>query len=130
MVANDVSVRDVQWKSPTWTLGKSFDTHGPIGPWLVTSDEIADPYNLRMQLFVNGEKRQDNLTGLMVYNIHQQIAHLTSILTLYPGDLIATGTPMGVAAGMETPKYLKIGDIVKAEIEGLGYIENKVVTGS
>ena len=130
MIANDVSVRDVQWKSPTWTLGKSFDTHGPVGPWLVTADEIADPYKLRMQLFVNGEKRQDNLTGLMVYNIHQQIAHLTSILTLYPGDLIATGTPMGVAAGMETPKYLKVGDVVRAEIENLGHIENKVIAGS
>lgn len=129
MVANDVSVRDVQWKSPTWTLGKSFDTHGPIGPWLVTADEIADPHALRVLLTVNGEERQNNSTSLMVYNIFQQIAHLTQIMTLQPGDLIATGTPMGVAAGMETPRYLKVGDVVRAEIEGIGAIENTVIAG-
>lgn len=127
MVANDVSVRDIQWASPTWTLGKSFDTHGPVGPWLVTAEEIADPHNLRMLLTVNGEERQNNTTSLMVYNINQQIAHLTQIMTLQPGDLIATGTPMGVAAGMNPPKYLKVGDVVRAEIEGVGAIENKVV---
>jgi 2-keto-4-pentenoate hydratase/2-oxohepta-3-ene-1,7-dioic acid hydratase in catechol pathway len=127
MVANDFSVRDVQWRSPTWTLGKSFDTHGPVGPYLVTADEIADPHHLRMRLLVNGEVRQDNTTGLMVYNIYQQIAFLTQILTLKPGDLIATGTPMGVAAGMDPPRYLKVGDVVRAEIGGVGVIENRVV---
>ncbi len=127
MVANDFSVRDVQWRSPTWTLGKSFDTHGPVGPWLVTADEIADPHDLRMRLTVNGETRQDNTTRLMVHNIYKQIEFLTSILTLQPGDLIATGTPMGVAAGMDPPAYLKVGDIVRAEIDGLGFIENRVV---
>ncbi|WP_424192008.1 fumarylacetoacetate hydrolase family protein [Ampullimonas aquatilis] len=127
MVANDVSVRDVQWASPTWTLGKSFDTHGPVGPWLVTTDEIPDPHNLHILLTVNGEERQNNTTSLMVYNIYQQIAHLTQIMTLQPGDLIATGTPMGVAAGMSTPKYLKVGDVIRAEIEGIGVIENKVI---
>jgi len=127
MVANDFSVRDIQWASPTWTLGKSFDTHGPVGPWLVTADEIADPHALKVYLTVNGEERQNNTTALMVYNIYQQIEHLTKIMTLRPGDLIATGTPMGVAAGMETPKYLKVGDVVRAEIEGIGAIENKVV---
>jgi len=127
MVTNDVSVRDVQWASPTWTLGKSFDTHGPIGPWIVTPDEIADPHKLRMRLTVNGEERQNNFTGLMVYNICQQIAHLTSIMTLEPGDLIATGTPMGVGAAMDPVGYLKVGDVVRAEIEGIGGIENTVV---
>lgn len=128
MVANDVSVRDVQWKSPTWTLGKSFDTHGPVGPWLLTADEVADPHNLRMTLTVNGEERQNNTTSLMVYNIYQQIVHLTQIMTLQPGDLIATGTPMGVAAGMNPPVYLKVGDVIRAEIEGVGVIENTVVS--
>lgn len=127
MVANDYSVRDVQWASPTWTLGKSFDTHGPVGPCLVTADEIADPQALRMRLLVNGEVRQDNSTSVMLYGVRQQIAHLTKIMTLYPGDLIATGTPMGVAAGMNPPKYLQLADVVRAEIEGLGYIENRVV---
>lgn len=127
MVANDVSVRDIQWASPTWTLGKSFDTHGPVGPWLVTADEISNPHSLHMLLTVNGEERQNNTTSLMVYNIYQQIAHLTQIMTLQPGDLIATGTPMGVAAGMNPPKYLKVGDVIRAEIEGVGVIENKVV---
>lgn len=126
-IANDFSVRDVQWKSPTWTLGKSFDTHGPVGPWLVTADEVLDPQALSLRLLVNGEVRQDNKTSLMLYGVRQQIAHLTQIMTLEPGDLIATGTPMGVAAGMQPPVYLKVGDVVRAEIEGLGFIENRVV---
>lgn len=126
-ITNDFSVRDVQWKSPTWTLGKSFDTHGPVGPWLVTADEVRDPQKLHVKLTVNGEIRQDNKTSLMVYGVRQQIAHLAQIMTLEPGDLIATGTPMGVAAGMQPPAYLKVGDVVRAEIEGLGFIENRVV---
>jgi 2-keto-4-pentenoate hydratase/2-oxohepta-3-ene-1,7-dioic acid hydratase in catechol pathway len=126
-VTNDFSVRDVQWASPTWTLGKSFDSHGPLGPWLVTADEVPDPQSLQLSLYVNGEIRQENNTGLMVYTIRQQIAHLTKIMTLHPGDLIATGTPMGVAAGMEPPKYLKDGDVVRAEIEKIGFIENRIV---
>lgn len=129
MVANDFSVRDVQWKSPTWTLGKSFDTHGPVGPYLVTADEIENPHDLKMRLTVNGEERQNNTTKLMVYNIYQQIEFLTSILTLKPGDLIATGTPMGVAAGMNPPVYLKPGDVVRAEIEKIGFIENNIISG-
>jgi 2-keto-4-pentenoate hydratase/2-oxohepta-3-ene-1,7-dioic acid hydratase in catechol pathway len=127
MVANDFSVRDVQWASPTWTLGKSFDTHGPVGPWLVTADEVPDPQALRMRLLVNGEVRQDASTALMLYGVRQQIAHLTRIMTLYPGDLIATGTPMGVAAGLQPPRYLAVGDVVRAEIEGLGHLENRVI---
>lgn len=127
MVGNDVSVRDVQWASPTWTLGKSFDTHGPIGPYLVTDDEIEDPHNLAMELTVNGETRQKGNSGSMVYNIYEQIAYLSSILTLKPGDMIETGTPEGVAAAMEPPAYLKKGDVVEATIEGLGTITNKIV---
>jgi 2-keto-4-pentenoate hydratase/2-oxohepta-3-ene-1,7-dioic acid hydratase in catechol pathway len=126
-IANDFSVRDVQWASPTWTLGKSFDTHGPIGPWLVTADEVPDPQSLRLRLTVNGELRQDNSTALMLYGVRQQIAHLSRIMTLEPGDLLATGTPMGVGAGREPPVYLKAGDVVRAEITGLGHLENRVI---
>jgi 2-keto-4-pentenoate hydratase/2-oxohepta-3-ene-1,7-dioic acid hydratase in catechol pathway len=126
-ITNDFSVRDVQWASPTWMLGKSFDSHGPLGPCLVTADEVPDPQSLQMLLTVNGEIRQENSTSLMVYGIRQQIAHLTKIMTLKPGDLIATGTPMGVAAGMDPPKYLKDGDLVRSEIEKLGFIENLIV---
>lgn len=128
MVANDVSVRDVQLASQTWTLGKSFDTHGPVGPWIVTDDEIGDPLNLKLSLTVNGELRQESNTGFMVHNIYQQIAHLTQIMTLQPGDLIATGTPKGVGIAFKPPKYLKVGDVVRAEIEGIGFIENRVIS--
>jgi 2-keto-4-pentenoate hydratase/2-oxohepta-3-ene-1,7-dioic acid hydratase in catechol pathway len=126
MVANDVSVRD--WlvkRSPTFTLGKSFDTHGPIGPWLTTDDEIADPLALQMRLTVNGEVRQDWPTDDMIYDIFEQIAYLSTVMTLMPGDILATGTPAGI--GAPTRNFLKVGDVVRAEIEGLGAIENRVV---
>jgi 2-keto-4-pentenoate hydratase/2-oxohepta-3-ene-1,7-dioic acid hydratase in catechol pathway len=126
VVANDVSVRDWLMKlSPTFTLGKSFDTHGPIGPWLTTDDEIVDPLALRMQLTVNGEVRQDWATDDMIYDVYEQIAYLTQVMTLMPGDILATGTPAGI--GAPTGRFLKVGDVVRAEIEGLGAIENLVV---
>jgi 2-keto-4-pentenoate hydratase/2-oxohepta-3-ene-1,7-dioic acid hydratase in catechol pathway len=126
LVANDVSVRDwLQKRSPTFTLGKSFDTHGPIGPWLTTDDEIADPLALHMQLTVNGEVRQDWTTADMIYDIYDQIAYLTQVMTLMPGDILATGTPSGI--GAPTGRFLRVGDVVRAEIEGLGAIENRVV---
>ena len=126
LVANDVSVRDwLQKRSPTFTLGKSFDTHGPIGPWLTTDDEIADPLDLRMVLSVNGDVRQDWRTDDMIYDIYEQIAYLTQVMTLKPGDILATGTPAGI--GAPTQNFLKPGDVVRAEIEGLGAIENTVV---
>jgi len=126
LVVNDVSVRDwLQKRSPTFTLGKSFDTHGPIGPWLTTDDEIDDPLALGMRLSVNGEERQHFRTDDMIYDIYQQIAYLTQVMTLMPGDLLATGTPAGI--GAPTGRFLKAGDIVRAEIEGLGAIENRVV---
>ncbi|WP_306231590.1 fumarylacetoacetate hydrolase family protein [Agrococcus beijingensis] len=126
LVANDVSVRDwLQKRSPTFTLGKSFDTHGPIGPWLTTDDEIADPLDLRMRLTVNGEVRQDFQTNDMIYDIYEQIAYLSQVMTLQPGDILATGTPAGI--GAPTGRFLKVGDVVRAEIEGLGAIENTVV---
>ncbi len=125
-VANDVSARDFQFHSQTMTIGKSFDTHGPIGPWIVTADEIADPNALDLKCFVNGEQRQSSNTSFMIANVWQQIAYLTSAFTLEPGDLIATGTPEGVGIGMEPQRFLTAGDVVRCEIEGIGSIENRV----
>ena len=122
-VANDVTARDWQFKSPTFTLGKSFDSHGPIGPWITTADEVADPHNLLMRLWVNGELRQQANTGGMIHDIWQQIHELSQVMTLEPGDLIATGTCAGV--GIVLGKFLQPGDVVKVEIEGLGHIENR-----
>lgn len=127
LICNDVSVRDWQMRSPTFTLGKSFDTHGPIGPWLVTADDVADPHNLMMRCWVNGELRQQTNTGDMIYNIWEQIAYLSTVMTLEPGDILATGTPAGVGVGFDPKRFLKVGDVVKIEVEGLGYIENAVV---
>ena len=126
VVANDVSARDFQFHSPTMTMGKSFDTHGPIGPWLVTADEISDPHALDIKCFVNGEQRQSSNTQHMIANLWQQIAYLTSAFTLEPGDLIATGTPEGVGVGMEPQVFLKPGDVVRCEIDQIGAIENRV----
>jgi 2-keto-4-pentenoate hydratase/2-oxohepta-3-ene-1,7-dioic acid hydratase in catechol pathway len=125
-VANDVSARDWQFHSPTFTMGKSFDTHGPIGPWIVTADEVTDPHDLALRCFVNGEKRQENNTCGMIANIWQQIAYLSTAFTLEPGDLIATGTPEGVGVAMEPQVFLQSGDIVRCEIDGIGVIENRV----
>lgn len=126
-VANDVSARDWQFHSPTFTMGKSFDTHGPIGPWIVTADEVADPHALDLRCYVNGELRQSNNTGGMIADIWAQIAYLSTAFTLDAGDLIATGTPEGVGASREPPVFLRPGDVVRCEIDGIGAIENKVV---
>lgn len=125
-VANDVSARDYQFHSQTMTMGKSFDTHGPIGPWIVTADEIPDPHDLELKCFVNGEQRQASNTKHMIANLWAQIAYLTSAFTLDPGDLIATGTPEGVGIGMDPQVFLKPGDVVRCEIAGVGAIENRV----
>ncbi|MDB5875034.1 MAG: hydrolase family protein [Ramlibacter sp.] len=126
-VCNDVSVRDWQLRTQTMTLGKSFDTCGPTGPWIVTDDEVPDPHALSLRLFVNGELRQDDLTANMIHNIYAQIAHLSTAFTLEPGDLIATGTPAGVGVAMDPPSFLKLGDVMRCEIDGIGVIENRVV---
>lgn len=125
LVSDDVSVRDWQLRSPTYTLGKSFDTHGPIGPWITTDDEIADPQNLAIKATVNGELRQDSNTNDMIYSIADQISYISQAFTLMPGDVLITGTPHGT--GIETDTYLKLGDVVRVEIEGLGHIENQVI---
>jgi 2-keto-4-pentenoate hydratase/2-oxohepta-3-ene-1,7-dioic acid hydratase in catechol pathway len=128
-IANDVSVRDWQLRTPTMTMGKSFDTHGPVGPWIVTADELGDPHDLGIRTFVNEERRQDGNTREMVFNCFEQVAHLSEAFTLEPGDVIATGTPAGVGAARQPfPEgLLKVGDVVRVEIDGIGTLENTVV---
>lgn len=127
MVTNDVSVRDWQLRSPTWTMGKSWDTHGPIGPWIVTPDELPDPHGLDVRTWVNGELRQDGNTRDLIFDCFAQVEALSRVFTLEPGDVIATGTPAGVGALMEPPAWLAAGDVVRVEIGGIGRIENEVI---
>lgn len=128
-IANDVSVRDWQIRSPTMTLGKSFDTHGPLGPWLVTPDEIGDPHALGIRTYVNDELRQDGNTSEMIFDCFQQVAHLSEAFTLEPGDVIATGTPAGIGAVRQPfPEgLLKVGDAVRVEIDRIGSLTNTVI---
>lgn len=126
-VGNDVSVRDIQKRTSQWTLGKSFDTHAPLGPWITTTDQVGDPHALEMRAWVNGELRQHSNTRLMMHKVWAQIAQLTQVMTLEPGDLIFTGTCSGVGAAFDPPKYLRAGDTVRIEIETLGAIEARCV---
>ena len=123
-IINDATVRDWQKASPTMWLGKSWDGHGPMGPWLVTTDEMPDPHGLKMQTFVNGELRQDTTTDLMVFDAWEQIKVTSNVCTLEVGDVIATGTSSGVGHFFDPPRYLKDGDVVRIEVEGIGYLEN------
>jgi 2-keto-4-pentenoate hydratase/2-oxohepta-3-ene-1,7-dioic acid hydratase in catechol pathway len=127
VVVNDMSVRDWQMRAPTHTLGKSFDPHGPFGPWLVTRDEIADPHVLGIRTWVNGELRQDGNTSQMIHRIDAMVVELSTAFTLEPGDVLATGSPAGVGGLMEPPCYLRPGDVVRVEIESIGAIENRVI---
>ncbi|MDP3589741.1 MAG: fumarylacetoacetate hydrolase family protein [Methylobacter sp.] len=126
-IANDVSVRDWQFRSPTFTLGKSFDTHGPLGPWIVTSDEIADPHNLNLKTWVDDELRQSSNTGQMIFSCYEMIAYLSQAMTLEPGDVIATGTPAGVGVKMTPRGYMLPGQTARIEIEGIGTLVNPVI---
>ncbi len=128
-VCNDVSERTFQTKlSGQWTKGKSCDTFGPTGPWMVTKDEVADKINdLDMRLDVNGKRMQTGNTKTMIFDVATIVSHLSELFTLHPGDVISTGTPPGVGMGMKPPKYLKAGDVVELEIEGLGIQRQKVV---
>ncbi|MBY2917159.1 fumarylacetoacetate hydrolase family protein [Rhizobium leguminosarum] len=120
-VSNDVSERAFQTeRSGQWTKGKSCDTFGPIGPWLVTKDEIAEPQNLGMWLTVNGQKMQNGSSKTMVYGVAFLVSYLSQFMSLHPGDVISTGTPPGVGMGLKPPRYLKAGDVVELGIEGLG----------
>ena len=127
MICHDVSVRDWQFKAPTMTLGKSFDTHGPLGPWITTPDEVGDPHDLELSTYVNGERRQHARTSQLIHDCFDQVALLSTVCTLEPGDVISTGTPEGVAGAMKPPKWLVPGDVVRIEITGLGHLENRVV---
>jgi ureidoglycolate lyase len=122
-VGNDVTERMWQHRTPQWSLGKSFDTHAPFGPWITTADEIADPHALDLSCVVNGESRQASNTRNLVFNAWDQIEHLSTAMTLEPGDVIFTGTPGGVGAAMSPRRFLKAGDRVRCEVEGLGAIE-------
>ena len=129
-VVNDVSERDFQIKrSGQWTKGKSCDTFGPIGPYLVTTDEIEDVQNLSMYLDVNGKRMQTGSTKTMIFSAYHIVHYLSQFMTLFPGDVIATGTPPGVGMGMQPPVYLKPGDVMKLGIDNLGDQEQKCVSG-
>jgi 2-keto-4-pentenoate hydratase/2-oxohepta-3-ene-1,7-dioic acid hydratase in catechol pathway len=128
-IANDVSVRDWQLRAMTMTIGKSFDTHGPLGPWLVTPDELGDPQKLGIRTFVNDEQRQDGNTSEMVFGCSEQVSHLSEAFTLEPGDVIATGTPAGVGSTVQPfpSGLLEPGDEVRIEIDGIGELRNSVI---
>ena len=127
-IVNDVTARDVQMRHQQWDMGKSFDTFCPMGPWIVTADEF-DGRDARLRCWVNGELRQDAKTTDLIFDIPTLIETISRGITLYPGDLIATGTPAGVGMGMKPPQYLKPGDRVRVEVDGLGSIENGMVAG-
>jgi 2-keto-4-pentenoate hydratase/2-oxohepta-3-ene-1,7-dioic acid hydratase in catechol pathway len=127
-IINDVTARDWQSRHSQWVLGKSFDTFCPMGPWLVSADE-CDGTDTGVRCYVNGEKRQDASTTDLIFDIPTLIETLSAGITLYPGDLIATGTPVGVGIGFKPPKYLKAGDVVRVEIDGIGALENPLKNG-
>lgn len=127
-IANDVSVRDWQMRSHTWTLGKSFDTHGPIGPWIVTADEIGDPHSLDIKTWVNEDKRQDSNTRHLIFDCYYLVQYLSQVMTLEPGDIIATGTSSGVGVKMKPRGYMHDGDTVTIEIEKIGKLANPVIS--
>ena len=127
---NDYSVRDWQRATPTMNMGKGFDTHAPFGPWIVSPDELGPIEALGVRSYVNDELRQDGRAGDMIFGIAQQIAHLTTAFTLEPGDILFTGTPAGVGAAFNPPKFAKVGDRVRVEIEGIGEIAHTIIEES
>ena len=126
-ICNDVSVRDWQMRSHTWTLGKSFDTHGPMGPWIVTADEIGDPHTLDIKTWINDELRQSSNTNQLIFDCYYLVEYISTVMTLEPGDVIATGTSSGVGVKMKPRGYMKPGDTVRVEIEKIGTLQNPVV---
>jgi 2-keto-4-pentenoate hydratase/2-oxohepta-3-ene-1,7-dioic acid hydratase in catechol pathway len=125
-IVNDVTARDVQMRHQQWDLGKSFDGFCPMGPWVVTADEL-DGRATRVRCWVNGEQRQDGRTADMIFDIPTLIETISRGITLYPGDIIATGTPAGVGMGMKPPRWLRRGDVVRIEVDGIGTIENRFI---
>ena len=126
-IVNDVSARDFQMATSQWMMGKTFDTFAPMGPVIVTADEIADPHNLHISLRLNGEVLQDSNTSNLIFGVGKLIAYLSSVFTLEPGDIISTGTPAGVGFARKPPVWLKPGDEVEVEIEGIGTLINPVI---
>ncbi|MCK5566604.1 MAG: fumarylacetoacetate hydrolase family protein, partial [Actinomycetia bacterium] len=126
-VFNDITARDIQKNESQWYRAKSFDTFGPMGPTIVKQEDFGDPYNIGLKSYVNGELRQDGNTNDMVFGVYTLISYISQSITLYPGDLISTGTPSGVGVFMEEKKLLKPGDEVICEVERVGKITNKVV---
>jgi 2-keto-4-pentenoate hydratase/2-oxohepta-3-ene-1,7-dioic acid hydratase in catechol pathway len=127
-IVNDVSARDFQMATSQWMIGKTFDTFCPMGPAIVTADEIADPHNLAISLSIGGETLQDSNTSNLIFNLPKVIAHLSSVFTLEPGDVIATGTPAGVGFARKPPRWLRAGDEVRIKIEGIGELVNPVIS--
>ena len=125
-ILNDVSARDFQFKGSQWTPGKSFDTFAPTGPCITTANQMPDPSNLSIKTWVNGELRQNGNTCDMIFSVAQIVYHLSRIMTLEPCDIIATGTPSGVAMAMKPQKWLNPGDVIRMEIQGIGTLENTV----
>ncbi|GAA1265092.1 hypothetical protein GCM10009677_16270 [Sphaerisporangium rubeum] len=126
---NDVTARDWQVRTTQWDLGKSFDTFGPIGPYITTADEIGDPQDLTLRLTIDGEVLQEASTSDMIFPVRTLVSYLSSVITLNPGDVIATGTPSGVGMARDPKRWLRPGDVVRVEISGLGALENPVVDG-
>ena len=124
---NDVSARDYQTRTSQWTMGKSFDTFAPMGPALVTADEAPDPQDLAIRLWIGDETLQDSSTSQLIFNVPQLVANISEVMTLNPGDIVSTGTPPGVGAARKPPRWLKPGETVNMEIEGLGVLSNPVV---
>jgi acylpyruvate hydrolase len=127
---NDVSARDLQFGDTQWTRGKALDTFAPMGPWIVTTDEIPDPQGLGIRTLVNGETRQDDTTANMLFSVARIIEFVTEAITLDPGDVIYTGTPPGVGVGRTPPVFLAAGDVVRVEIDRIGAIENRIVAAT
>jgi 2-keto-4-pentenoate hydratase/2-oxohepta-3-ene-1,7-dioic acid hydratase in catechol pathway len=129
LCVNDVSARDVQNWTSQWSLGKSFDTFAPVGPFLVTAADVPDPQNLEIETRVNGVTVQHSSTANMVFTVAALVSQLSAVMTLEPGDIIATGTPGGIGGAQNPPRFLKDGDVVEVEIERLGCLRNPVVAG-
>jgi 2-keto-4-pentenoate hydratase/2-oxohepta-3-ene-1,7-dioic acid hydratase in catechol pathway len=125
-----VSARDYQMRTSQWTIGKTFDTFGPLGPALVTADEVADPHSLDLRVSIGDEVLQSSNTRHLIFTIPQLIAYLSAVMTLEPGDVIATGTPAGVGGARKPPRWLRPGEVVRVTIGGLGTLENPVVAGA
>jgi 2-keto-4-pentenoate hydratase/2-oxohepta-3-ene-1,7-dioic acid hydratase in catechol pathway len=124
---NDVSARDYQRATTQWLMGKTFDTFAPMGPWIVTADEIADPHELDIELEIDGETMQDSNTRELIFKVPDLIAFLSSVFTLEPGDIVSTGTPSGVGFARKPPRYLRPGEQVTVKVAGIGELVNSVV---